>query len=129
MSTQWIYVFAVAIGGALGAVTRFLVREYLPLLVPVSFPLATLLVNVVGCFLAGLCLMYWQQAMVSTAMKLAIMIGFFGALTTFSSFSVDTLAMIENDQWLAALANVLLNVILSLIAVFAGAWLGVKIGQ
>ena len=67
--------------------------------------------------------------MVSPVAKAALMVGFLGALTTFSSFSVDTLLLIEQQKLLKALLNIALNMSLSLIAVFLGAWIGGRIGQ
>ncbi|WP_144394800.1 fluoride efflux transporter CrcB [Pleionea sediminis] len=129
MSAQWIYIFAVASGSALGGVLRFLTREYLPVLVPIDFPIGTLVVNVLGCFVAGILLIYWQGVQVNPVLKAAIMIGFLGALTTFSSFSVDTLVLFQEQQFIKAVTNVALNMALSLIAVFLGAWIGGRITQ
>ncbi|PWK53266.1 fluoride efflux transporter CrcB [Pleionea mediterranea] len=129
MSGQGIILLAVAIGSAAGGVLRYLVREWSVYWFSSSFPYGTLIVNVVGCLVAGCLLSYWQQTMVSPVAKAALMVGFLGALTTFSSFSVDTLLLIEQQKLLKALLNIALNMSLSLIAVFLGAWIGGRIGQ
>ena len=129
MSGQSIILLAVALGSAAGGVLRYLVREWSLQWLPSSFPYGTLIVNVVGCLVAGYLLSYWQQTMVSPVVKASLMIGFLGALTTFSSFSVDTLLLIEQQKLLKAMLNIALNMSLSLIAVFLGAWIGGRIGQ
>lgn len=129
MSGQSIILLAVALGSAAGGVLRYLVREWSLQWLPSSFPYGTLIVNVVGCLVAGCLLSYWQQTMVSPVVKASLMIGFLGALTTFSSFSVDTLLLIEQQKLLKAMLNIALNMSLSLIAVFLGAWIGGRIGQ
>lgn len=129
MSGQWVYIVAIAIGSAAGGVLRFLAREYLPQIIPLNFPLATLTVNVVGCFIAGIFLIYWQGSQVSPVLKAALMIGFLGGLTTFSTFSLDTLMLFQEHQYVKAITNIALNMALSLFAVFLGAWIGGRITQ
>lgn len=110
---------AVAIGGALGAVARYSVALALA---EHRFAYATLLVNLLGCFLIGLLL---QGSLLATV-RLPILehpgvtIGFLGGLTTFSTFGYETLRLIENQQWLLALANVAANVLLGCGAVALG---------
>lgn len=122
-------IIAVALGSALGGVTRFLTREYLPKLFPVDFPIGTLTVNLVGCLVAGFLFTYWQDHQVSQTTKAAIFIGFLGALTTFSSFSLDTLVMVQEQEMAKAGFNIALNLLLSLFAVFFGAWIGGRISS
>ncbi len=129
MSGQWIFVVAIALGSAAGGVLRYLAREYLPQVIPLSFPLATLVVNVVGCFIAGILLVYWQSCQVAPVLKAALMVGFLGGLTTFSTFSLETLLLFQEHQYIKAITNVALNVALSLFAVFLGAWIGDRITQ
>ena len=129
MPSHWIALFAVALGSALGGMLRYWIRESMPHILPIPFPVATLLVNLVGCFMAGFLLIYWQQLSLSPYIKTAVMVGFLGALTTFSAFSLDTLLLVNQGFWLKAGWNIILNVLLSLLAVFTGAWLGGKISQ
>jgi CrcB protein len=124
-----IYILAVAVGSAIGGVLRFLIRELTTYWIPIDFPLGTLLVNVIGCLLAGVLFAYWQQVSVSPVLKASIMIGLFGALTTFSSFSIETLMQIQQHHILKASLNIVLNVCICMIAVFFGAWIGGRIGQ
>lgn len=124
-----VYILAVAAGSAVGGVIRYLVREYSVLWFTYDFPVGTLLVNVIGCAAAGFLFMYWQNIAISPVLKTAITVGILGALTTFSTFSIETFQLIQQQQLIKAAANVLLNVIICLIAVFFGAWIGGRIVQ
>ncbi|NVJ49424.1 MAG: fluoride efflux transporter CrcB [Gammaproteobacteria bacterium] len=127
MSITWPVVTAVALGSAFGGVSRYWLRESLPQWIKFDFPLSTLLVNVVGCLLAGVFMVYWQNSSVSPAIKTGVLIGFFGAFTTFSAFSADSWLLIQQDEYIKAGINIVLNMTLSLVAVFFGAWIGGKI--
>ena len=116
-------VLAVALGGALGATLRYGVNQ--AVVVWLNWPLfwATLAVNVVGCFLMGLAFQYInQQAQISEAMRLFITVGFLGALTTWSTFSMETVQMIQNDQATKAV----LYTLTTTICCFGAFWLGAK---
>ncbi|MDR6982980.1 CrcB protein [Rheinheimera pacifica] len=117
---------AVAIGGAVGACLRFGVNELAMNVLGKSFPFGTLLVNILGSFVLG-----WLYALFSSGVlavspwRALIAIGLIGAFTTFSTFSLDTVLLLEQGDWLKAIANVLLNVLLCLTL----AWLGLKLGS
>lgn len=108
-------VISVALGGALGAVLRYLVG------LGVAFPFGTLAVNVIGSFLIGIAwvllsargLQHWAPF---------IMAGLLGGFTTFSAFSLDALRLVEAERITAAGGYVLASVILSLGACFIGLW-------
>ena len=84
-----------------------------------SFPLATLLVNITGSFMIGF-LLSIPFVTENPNLKGFLTAGLLGGLTTFSTFSFDTLSMIEHRMIVQAFANIILNVVLSLIACFAG---------
>lgn len=108
----------VAAGGAIGAVMRYGTGL---LLQGRGFPYATLSVNVVGSLFIGLFYVWIvEKAVLPDEWRLAVMVGVLGAFTTFSSFSLETLQLLERGALPAALANVVLNVTLCL----AGCWLG-----
>ena len=115
----------VAIGGALGAVSRYSASQFVRQYFDGEFPIATLLVNVIGCLLLGL-LAHIGQATTwfSPSVRAALGIGFLGALTTFSTFGYETLALAEQGNWRMAALNVALNLIVGLIAVFIGIVVG-----
>lgn len=108
--------------GALGAVCRYGVGLWLN---SERFPLGTLLVNVVGCFLIGLIIQIADHGSISPMLKIALVVGFLGALTTFSAFGHETFKHIEAGYHLHALANISLNMILGLAAV----WFGIISGR
>lgn len=115
------HVISIALGGALGALLRFGVSNAAYALLGRGFPYGTLLVNVVGSFLIGVFAYYFmQKGMMDTPLARGLLIGVLGAFTTFSTFSLDTLLLIENAEWGKAMLNVLLNVLLCV----GAAWLG-----
>ena len=114
---------AVAAGAVLGALLRYLANVAAQHWLGPRFPWATLTVNVVGCFLAGVLLAWLLRGTVSEAARLFWMVGFLGALTTFSAFSVETLALLQSGAASKALLNIALNVAGSLLAVTIGFWL------
>lgn len=113
--------FAVAIGGSIGAMLRFLVTDLLGYRLGRDFPYGTLAVNVAGSFLIGLLFVLLREKFpVTEPLRVGIIVGFLGALTTFSSFSLDTLALLEEGLLLRAGTNIVLNLVFCLFAVWAG---------
>lgn len=112
----------VGAGGALGAMARFGSGLLIGRLWPMAFPLATLLINIVGSIAMGLfiglmarLLPAWQEDA-----RLFVAVGILGGFTTFSAFSLDTIVLIERGQWLLAGTYVLLSVVLCLIGLYLG---------
>ena len=114
---------AVSAGAVLGALLRYLTNIAALHWVGHRFPWATLLVNVAGCFAAGALLAWWLRGPVSEPARLFWMVGFLGALTTFSAFSVETLALLQSGAVAKTVLNIALNVGGSLMAVVIGYWL------
>jgi CrcB protein len=118
-------VLGVAIGGSLGALSRYGVGVACEFLTTSSFPWAILVVNCVGCFLFGLVAAAMSE--VDPAyywLRVALATGFLGGLTTFSSFGFDTYRLLEASDWTLAFLNVAANMLTGLAAVAAGVWLG-----
>jgi CrcB protein len=124
---------AVAVGGSLGALTRYGVGLAAARLLGRGFPWGTLAVNVVGCLVMGIVmeLLLDLEARPTGALtpgvqlqlalwRQGVAIGFLGALTTFSTFGADTIRELHGSQPLIGLANIAANVVLSLGAVWAG---------
>ena len=107
----------VAVGGALGSIGRFLVGVALP---RTGFPVATLLVNVVGSFSIGLVLRWAAQPAASAELRLFLATGLCGGFTTLSALSAETVTMLQEGAHGRALAYVALTVALSLGATFLG---------
>ena len=112
---------AIAAGGACGALLRFWVTQGAHALFGRGFPLGTLAVNVAGSAAIGVAwVMFFERHDVAPEWRAALVTGFLGAFTTFSTFSMDTLLLVEQGEHVKAGANVALSVALCL----AGCWLG-----
>jgi CrcB protein len=117
-----IYIW-VAIGGALGTVARFWCSGVAARLIGETFPWGTLIVNIVGSFIIGFAATALGpdgRMFVGTTARQFVMVGFCGGYTTFSSFSLQTLNLLNDGEWLYAVSNVGLSVALCFIAVWAG---------
>jgi CrcB protein len=119
----------VAMGGALGSVARYGLNDLVSSRFGGTFPWGTMTVNVIGCFIIGvLAACTLPEGRMSSEIRgfttQFLMIGVCGGFTTFSSFSLQTLNLIRDREWLYAGGNILLSVVLCLIAT----WLGYLIG-
>lgn len=121
MTASAIQIFAIMIGGALGAAMRYLVSNGFYALLGRDFPYGTLAVNVIGSFLMGmLTVMLVERGDVDPVVKLAILVGFLGAFTTFSTFSMDTLVLINEGAFTKAFINMVGSVLICVSAVWLG---------
>ncbi|MGZ8193833.1 MAG: fluoride efflux transporter CrcB [Methylobacter sp.] len=118
---------AVAMGGSFGAVVRFLVSSGIHQWLGRGFPYGTLVVNIVGSFLIGLLTeaLILQRIAMTLEYRAAILTGFIGAFTTFSTFSLETVYLIEQGSLTKAALNVLLSVAGCILAV----WIGLLCGR
>ena len=116
--------FAVAIGGALGAMARYAVSTWIFNATSHKFPYATLSVNVLGSFVMGILFVFIvERAALPAEMRGLLMIGFLGAFTTFSTFSLDALGLWQNGHLFLALVYVLATVVLCIVAISCAIWL------
>lgn len=119
-------IFAIAAGGALGAIFRFWMSNGIYALLGRNFPYGTLAVNVLGSLLMGfLYVMLVDKLALGPQWRAALLIGLLGAFTTFSTFSMETLNLVEAGEVFKALLNILLSVSLCL----AATWFGVLAGR
>ncbi len=109
----------VGIGGFLGAISRFLIAGFVQKIAGISFPAGTLTVNILGSFLIGFLVMIFEN-IIAPEWKALFITGFLGALTTFSTFSYETIVLIQESLYYKALLNVFLNVTLCLTATIFG---------
>ena len=119
-------ILAIAGGGALGALGRFWVSTGVYRLLGREFPWGTLAVNTLGSFLMGmLFVLFVERLAAGPEIRAALLVGFLGAFTTFSTFSMETLALIEEGYLARAFLNMLVSVVVCLLA----CWLGVLLGR
>jgi len=117
---------AVAVGGAIGACTRYLVSLWAVSRLGSEFPFGTLLVNVVGCFIIGIFMtLTTERLLVSPYWRLILAVGFLGGMTTFSSFGYETLRLVDSANMVPAIANIALNLFVGLLAT----WLGIVVAR
>lgn len=126
----------IGLGGALGSMLRFFVGSFIDSAATKGtgpiFPWGTIIVNITGCFVIGFIFTITVAEgrwMISPLTRNFITIGILGGYTTFSSFSWQTLALAQANQWGAAAANVLLSVVLCLVGVWLGAMLAAWMNQ
>ena len=113
---------AIAIGGALGALGRYWMSGLLNN-AEYRIPYGTLTCNVLGSFLMGVCfVLILEKSKLSPEMRPLLMVGFMGAFTTFSTFSMETIAMLQEGHVMSAAIYILLSVLLCLAALYGGLW-------
>ena len=109
----------IGIGGFFGAISRFLIAGYVQKLSNTLFPIGTLSVNVLGSFIIGFMAMLFSQV-IEPEYKALVITGFLGALTTFSTFSLENINLLQDGEFLKAGINITLNVTLTLAATILG---------
>lgn len=114
-------VMLIMLGGALGAAGRFAVSNMVYHYTGRGFPYGTLTVNVVGSLLMGFLVVWFAEKwQVDPLIKSAVLVGFLGAFTTFSTFSLETWQLINYGQYMRAVINMVVSVVICLLAVLAG---------
>ncbi|MBT5331851.1 MAG: fluoride efflux transporter CrcB [Porticoccaceae bacterium] len=109
----------VALGGALGASLRYITVQLVE--VQSGFPVATLIVNILGSFLIGVCyVLILEKTLISEIWRPLLMAGFLGGLTTFSAFSLEAVALFEEGRWQMALSYIVFSTVFCIVAAFSG---------
>jgi CrcB protein len=106
------YLLYIALGGASGAVSRYLLSTWIHTLWEIRFPLGTLLVNMLGSFCIGIVFVLIERQYVHPDWRGVLMVGFLGAFTTFSTFSLETITLFENGHFAHALGYMLISAVL-----------------
>lgn len=118
---KWTFILAVAAGGSLGSVARYLVAIGFGKLLGPKFPWGTLVINVTGSLLIGLFVgLFAVRWSLPQAVRIFLVVGICGGYTTFSTFSLDSFYLIERGEVAAAAAYMIASVVLSVGAVIAG---------
>ncbi len=109
----------VSLGAAVGGALRYWLSNYVYKFLPENFPYGTLTVNVAGSFLVGFFIFYLSdREIISSNLKLFLTVGFCGGFTTFSTFSLETMNLFRDSEFLLAGFNILLNLFLCLLGVY-----------
>ena len=122
----------IAVGSALGGVGRFWCSGVAARFMGETFPWGTIIVNVVGCFIIGFFATLTGpdgRVFADTLTRQFVMIGILGGYTTFSSFSIQTLNLVQDGEWWLAGANIALSVVACLVAVWLGFVLAASINS
>lgn len=117
---------SIGIGGFLGAISRYLLTKKVESSFTGSFPYGTLVVNLLGCFLLGFIFtLTLERQVINPTLRIGITTGFLGALTTFSTFSLETMNLLQEESLFLGLTNLLISILPGLIMVL----LGIKIAK
>jgi CrcB protein len=115
-------IFLIGLGGGIGSIARFLIQQYMSRHVVISFPLGTLIVNVVGCFLIGIIYgLLGKSQSYSRELILFLTTGVCGGFTTFSTFSYESIALIKEGNYAYGFLYVFGSLLICLSATFSGA--------
>jgi len=115
------YLLFIAVGGASGAIARYALALWIQRVWEGHFPLATLLVNIFGSFAIGLLFVFVaEKELMHPDWRGVLMVGFLGAFTTFSTFSLETIVLLEAGHITHALGYMLLSVTLCVLAAGSG---------
>lgn len=114
----------IALGGSIGSILRFLSQKWAGQLLGEHFPFGTLVVNIAGCLLIGIFYdLSVRHSSFSPDLRLLLMTGFCGGFTTFSAFSLENMALLQQERYAAVIAYTGISVAAGLLAVWAGYWL------
>lgn len=121
-----IQLIVVALGGALGAVSRYLVSGWVYRWTFIQFPTGTFAVNIIGSFFLGfLMTLFNERFIINPQWKSLITVGFIGAFTTFSTFMYESISLLQEREYLFFFLNTLGSLIVGLISV----WLGIILAE
>jgi fluoride exporter len=120
---MWVYI-AIAIGGTLGCWARYVMTNLVQAVWGRDFPYATLSINLLGSFLMGfLFIDTLERLTISPALRTGILTGVLGGYTTFSTFEMETLLLVEQGEVVKALLYVVISVVLGFLCAFGGAYI------
>lgn len=118
----------IALGGAVGSVARYLVGRAVSGTVQ-DFPIGTFAVNVAGCLIVGVLARLFMNHQSDAPLRVALMVGFCGGFTTFSTFTLETLGLMQGGEWAKAATYVVLSCLVCLGATAAGFAIAKPLGR
>lgn len=111
--------FFVSLGAGIGGAFRYWLSGFVHNVLPAYFPFGTLAVNILGSFILGIIIFYFDEnELISQNIKLLLTVGFCGGFTTFSTFSLETINLMRESELILAFFNILLNILLCLVGVY-----------
>lgn len=119
MSLSWQTILAIGLGGFLGAIARAYSVHITNKYIPLEFPVGILIVNILGSFIIGMLFAYFAHVSVGTATKAFLTTGFLGALTTYSTFAIESYLLFGTSVYLA-ITNMALNLFGTVLAAGSG---------
>lgn len=122
-------VVVVALGGALGAVSRYLLGSWIQAMSGGTFPWGTWTVNVLGSLLLGFAMVWLTETLASAELRLFVAMGFLGSFTTFSTFSFETVELIREGFWIRAGIYSLGSLVIGVLAVVTGAAVALAVSR
>ena len=114
---------AIVVGGGIGAASRYALSRAITQMAGINFPIGTITINLIGCFVAGLLCGIFDKVLISQNIRLFIIVGILGGFTTFSAFGVETIMLLRSREFPLAVANVLISTIGGLGLAFIGFWI------
>lgn len=119
-------VLAIFLGGGIGSSLRYIVGYYTANMTKNNFPIITLSINVLACFIIGCCYtIFLDKPQISPAIKLALIVGFCGGFSTYSAYSMEILDMFKTSQFLEATLYTVMTLVLGISA----SWIGVHFAK
>lgn len=119
MSLNWSMILSIGVGGFIGSIARAYAVHFTNKYFPIEFPLGILFVNLVGSFLAGVLFAYFSNYPLSVNLKAFLTTGFLGALTTYSTFAIESYLLLGTSIYIA-IANITLNLVGTILAAGSG---------
>ena len=110
----------IALGGSIGALARFGIAKFVNQVSGGVFPWGTMTVNFLGLFVMGFLYELFEKTLVPSEIRLFLTVGFLGALTTFSTYGMETITLFRNGQYGAAVLNIVLSNVIGIVLVVAG---------
>jgi len=116
-------IILIGFGGAIGALSRYTLSNLISKSFQTNFPLGTLGVNLIGCFLIGIIWQFSEHYSIEKNLRLFFFLGLLGAFTTFSTFGLESLHLFKDGYMKSALLNIFLNNILGIVLVLLGIYI------